>query len=188
MQNITGQNFDNKPKGTSNNIFYFIMCRISLARISQAFKQQFHWKTDSRWLNNPHLLDWVFSERTDRFVKFWLKESLHSSWHWYRYEYAVQRRSIHCHGVAKLKNDPGLCTLTEKALKGYLASKFKSENQHELTKEQIVNIDNEIQEGKEAETILCRYVDFLMSTWNPSFLMMDGQNQKFTHVKNHIFH
>ena len=88
--------------------------------------------------------------------------------HWYRYEYAVQRGSIHCHGVAKLKNDPGLCTLTEKALKGYLASKFKSENQHELTKEQIVNIDNEIQEGKEAETILCRYVDFLMSTWNPS--------------------
>ena len=119
-------------------------------------------------LNNPHLLDWVFSERTDRFVKFWLKESLHSSWHWYRYEYAVQRGSIHCHGVAKLKNEPGLCTLTEKALKGYLASKFKSENQHELTKEQIVNIDNEIQEGKKAETILCRYVDFLMSTWNPS--------------------
>ena len=53
---------------------------------------------------------------------------------------------------------------------GYLASKFKSENQHELTKQQIVNIDNEIQEGKEAETILCRYVDFLMSTWNPSSL------------------
>ena len=41
-----------------------------------------------------------------------------------------------------------------------IASKFKSENQHELTKEQIVNIDNEIQEGKEAETIVCRYVDF----------------------------
>ena len=54
-------------------------------------------------LNNPHLLDWLFSERTDRFVKFWLKESLQSSWHWYRYEYAVQRGSIHCHGVAKLK-------------------------------------------------------------------------------------
>ena len=118
-------------------------------------------------LNNPHLLDWLFSERTDRFVKFWLKESLQSSWHWYRYEYAVQRGSIHCHGVAKLKNDPGLCTLTEKALKGYLASKFKSENQNELTKEQIVKINNEIHEGKEAEAIVCRYVDFLLSTWNP---------------------
>ena len=119
-------------------------------------------------VNNPHVLDWLFSERTDRFVKFWLKESLQSSWHWYRYEYAVQRGSIHCHGVAKLKNDPGLCTLTEKALKGYLASKFQRENQNVLTKEQIMNINNEIHEGKEAEAIVCRYVDFLLSTWNPS--------------------
>ena len=30
----------------------------------------------------------------------------------------------------------------------------------------IVNI-NEIHEGKEAETIVSRYVDFLLSTWNP---------------------
>ena len=119
-------------------------------------------------LNNPHLLDWLFSERTDRFVKFWLKESLQSSWHWYRFEYAVQRGSIHCHGVAKLKNDPGLCTLTEKALNGYIASKYKTANQNELSKEQIMNINNEIHEGKEAAAIVCRYVDFLLSTWNPS--------------------
>lgn len=118
-------------------------------------------------LDNPHLLDWLFSERTDRFVKFWLKESLQSSWHWYRYEYAVQRGSIHCHGVAKLKNDPGLCTLTEKALQGYLASNFKDNNQNMLTKEEILNLDNEIYQGKEAELIVCRYVDFLLSTWNP---------------------
>ena len=78
-------------------------------------------------LDNPHLLDWLFSERTDRFVKYWLKDSLQASWHWYRYEYAVRRGSIHCHGVAKLKNDPGLCSLTEKALKGYLASKYRYE-------------------------------------------------------------
>ena len=49
-------------------------------------------------LENPHILDWFFTERTDRFVKFWLKKSLGASWHWYRYEYAVQRGSIHCHG------------------------------------------------------------------------------------------
>ena len=29
--------------------------------------------------------------------------------------------SIHCHGVAKLKSDPGLCELTQKALEGHLA-------------------------------------------------------------------
>ncbi|CAH3026630.1 unnamed protein product [Porites evermanni] len=78
------------------------MCRISLARVSQLVKKE-----------------------TDRFVKDWLKDSLQASWHWYRYEYGVQRGSIHCHGVAKLKNDPGLCSLTEKALKGYLASKYR---------------------------------------------------------------
>ncbi|CAH3043821.1 unnamed protein product [Pocillopora meandrina] len=41
-------------------------------------------------------------------------------WHWYRFEYQA-RGGIHGHRVAKLENDPGLCTLFEKALKGYLA-------------------------------------------------------------------
>ena len=39
--------------------------------------------------------------------------------------------------------------------------------QNMLSKEQILNIDNEIHEGKEAELIVCRYVDFLLTTWNP---------------------
>ena len=28
--------------------------------------------------------------------------------------------SIHCHGTAKLKSDPGLCSLTQIALKGFI--------------------------------------------------------------------
>ena len=40
-------------------------------------------------LQNPHILHWIFTERTDHFVKFWLKETLESSWHWYRNGYAV---------------------------------------------------------------------------------------------------
>ena len=79
----------------------------------------------SNVLQNPHILDWLFTERTDRFVKYLSIDSLGASWHWYRYEYAVQRGSIHCHGVAKLKNDPGLCVLTELAMKGFLAAKLK---------------------------------------------------------------
>lgn len=31
------------------------------------------------------------------------------------------RKYIHCHGVAKLKSDPGMCDLTDKALTGFLA-------------------------------------------------------------------
>ena len=47
-------------------------------------------------------------------------KSLDAEWHWHRFEYQA-RGSIHCHGVAKLKNDPGLRNLSEKALKGFLA-------------------------------------------------------------------
>ena len=46
-----------------------------------------------------------------------------ASWHWYRFEYAVMRGSIHCHGLAKLKGDPGLVELGQRALTGYLMEK-----------------------------------------------------------------
>ena len=72
-------------------------------------------------INNPHLLDWFFTERTEQFVKHWLKNTLGATWHWFRYEFAVQRGSIHCHGVAKLESDPGLCELSQTALKGHIA-------------------------------------------------------------------
>ena len=62
---------------------------------------------------NPHILTWLFTQRTESFVKWWLYKSLNASWHWYRYEFAVQRGSIHCHGLAKLRDDPGLCELTK---------------------------------------------------------------------------
>ena len=54
--------------------------------------------------------DWFFTQRLENFIK-----------HWDRFKYQA-KGSIHCHGVAKLKNDPGLCNL-EKALKGNLAEK-----------------------------------------------------------------
>lgn len=57
-------------------------------------------------INNPHLLDWVFTERTAQFVKYWLKNTVAAKWYWFRYEYVVQRGSIHCNAVAKLKSDP----------------------------------------------------------------------------------
>ena len=121
----------------------------------------------SNVLQNPHILDWLFTERTDRFVKYWLYDSLGASQHWYRYEYAVQRGSIHCHGVAKLKNDPGLCVLTELAMKGFLAAKLKNEKNETLSKQEVESIDCLIMRGKDAEQLVCQYVDFLLSTWNP---------------------
>lgn len=119
-------------------------------------------------INNPHLLDWLFIERTEAFVKYWLKETLGATWHWFRYEYAVQRGSIHCHGVAKLKSDPNLCELSQKALKGHLAAKSIKENNYEhFETEELLQKQQLIKEGQDAENIVCDYVDFLMCTENP---------------------
>ena len=64
-------------------------------------------------MNNPHILDWFFTERererVELFVKHWLYNILNTQWHWYHFEFAVLREGIHCHGLAKLKDDPGLC-------------------------------------------------------------------------------
>ncbi len=69
-------------------------------------------------INNPHVVDWFFTQRLESFVKHWLYDTLGAKWHWFRYEYQG-RGSIHCHGTAKLNNDPGLCQLTQTALKGF---------------------------------------------------------------------
>ena len=52
--------------------------------------------------------------------------ALDASWHWYRYEWQT-RGSIHAHGCAKLKNDPGLCNLITKAAKGWEAQQKLSD-------------------------------------------------------------
>ena len=82
-----------------------------------------------------------------------------NNWDWYRYEYQA-RGSIHCHGTAKLKNDPGLCELTEIALKGYLAEQNFKLGLKEVNEANIKN-------GKPANMTVCNYVDSLLKNWNP---------------------
>ena len=52
-------------------------------------------------INNPHIVDWFFTQRLEHFIKYWLYDTLDAKWHWYRFEYQG-RGSIHCHGTAKL--------------------------------------------------------------------------------------
>ncbi len=118
-------------------------------------------------INNPHLLDWFFTERTERFVRYWLKESLGASWYWFRYEYALQRGSIHCHGVAKLSDDPNLCELSKQALEGYLASEWLKNNSRNISQQELLKKQCVIDVGQKAENIICDYVDSLTSTNNP---------------------
>lgn len=74
------------------------------------------------YIDNPHLVDWFFTKRLESFLKHWLYDTLDAEWHWYQYEFQARGR-IHCHGAAKLKSDPGLCELTDVALKGFLAER-----------------------------------------------------------------
>ena len=108
-------------------------------------------------INNPHLVDWFFTQRLESFVKHWLYDTLAAQWHWFRYEYQG-RGSIHCHGTAKLNNDPGLCQLTQT---GFLA---QDENDCCDTTE----LDQNIEAGEKAADTACQYVDWLLSTVNPN--------------------
>ena len=114
-------------------------------------------------IDNPHIVDWFFTQRLESFVKHWLYDTLGAKWHWFRYEYQG-RGSIHCHGTTKLNNDPGLCQLTQTALKGFLAQKIKNENNCPDTTE----LDQDIEAGQKAADTVCQYVDWLLSTVNPN--------------------
>ena len=80
-----------------------------------------------------------------------------AKWHWYRFKYQ-SRGSIHCHGVAKLNNDPGLCKLSDTALKGYLAD--VSEDESTSDSATVIN-------GKIASEKICQYYNWILSTCNP---------------------
>ena len=101
-------------------------------------------------IDNLHIVDWFFSQRLESFVKHWLYGTLGAKWHWFRYEYQG-RGSIHCHGTVKLNNDPGLCHVTQIALKGFLAQKIKDENNCTDTTE----VDQDIAAGQKAADTVC---------------------------------
>ena len=48
----------------------------------------------------------------------WLDQVLQTEWKWHRFEWQA-RGSIHAHGRAKLRNDPGLCNLVNTAVQGW---------------------------------------------------------------------
>ena len=114
------------------------------------------------------LLKWVvfylLLVNKNRSLKLWeiSINTLDAKWHWYRYEY-LARGSIHCYGTAKLSNDPGLCDLTKPALKGYIARKFKDENDSGDNTE----LEHVVEAGEKAAETACQYVDWLLSSINP---------------------
>ena len=108
----------------------------------------------------PHIVDKYFTLRFDSFLKHWIKNILEAEWEWHRYEF--QRGRIHGHGVAKLKNAPNLCKLTEVVQAGHII--------REEIKNGVIEADEEseqlMKEADEAEKIVCTYADWLVHTWN----------------------
>ena len=115
----------------------------------------------------PHILDWFFHERTEKFIKHWLYNILGADWHWNRYEFAVLLNGIHTHGLAKLKSDPGLCKLSEKAVEGHKAKLKLHEGIIFNSNDELDKLNALIKEGIKAENEICNYYDYLISCSNP---------------------
>ncbi len=107
----------------------------------------------------PHLTDWYFTAKLKNWVETWLYKVLDAEWHWYRIEYQA-RGSTHAHGCAKLRNDPDICSLVQKAAIGWFAS--------EQTGDVSQSTMSLIQEGEQAKKTVLEYVDWLVTTCNSS--------------------
>jgi hypothetical protein len=94
--------------------------------------------------------------------------------------------SIQYRGMAKLKNDPGLCRLGEIALKGFLAEK-------DNTSTKSSDILHGIERGKIVSQQIANYADSLISTFNPippesklwAKLQTHPHSKKHKHIKDH---
>ena len=87
-----------------------------------------------------------------------------------RYEWQ-SRSSIHAHGAAKFKNDPGLRELTTKVYAGRVAQKQKDETANELL--DIIKINELIKVGQLSETIVIDYTNTLITAMNPRTINQD---------------
>ena len=114
-------------------------------------------------INCPHITDWYFTTKLQDFVQHFLYDSLDAEWHWYRLEYQA-RGSTHAHGCAKLKNDPGICSLMQKAGLGWSVQQDITTKGLEPTQEQ----QKIIQEGQESTAEILLYSDWLVTTCNES--------------------
>ena len=191
MSNITGSNaYWQKrrnelktiinSKGTPTIFFTFSSADMHWPELHSLFSNRSHDCTNEERrqnvIDNPHIIDWFFNQHLQSFIKHWLYGTLGAEWHWYRYEFQA-RGSIHCHGMAKLKNDPGRCELTGVALKGFLAEQILKQGSSEEKQTHL----QDIQKGKMETKTICDYVDSLLSTWNPMLPSQSNWSKSIVH-------
>ena len=117
-------------------------------------------------INNPHLVDWYFGYRLNKFLEIVFDGILECEWRWHRFEWQ-SRTAIHAHGAARFKNDPELIDLTANVYKSRLALKnsigkvFNDQNDIEIFNKII---ENDII----AEDKVTKFTDTLLTAFNNS--------------------
>ena len=114
----------------------------------------------------PHLTDWFFCNKLKDFVNHWLLQVLDAQYYWYRIEYQA-RGSAHAHGCARLKNDPGICSLVRLAAEGWLAEQELDAAEQTSTRSRQ-ELQDKVDEGLQAKQTAIQYIDWLVTTVNPS--------------------
>ena len=114
-------------------------------------------------LDNPHIVDWYFSYRLNEFLKVVFDGILECEWRWHRFEWQ-SRSSIHAHGAAKFKNDPGLIKLTNNV---YLGRKALEKIETVNNEEDKIKLKNIIDIGIQSETTVINYTDTILTAINP---------------------
>ena len=115
-------------------------------------------------IDNPHIVDWYFSYRLNQFLKFFFDDILDCEWRWHRYE-CQSRTTIHAHGKARLKNDPGLIKLAAKVNIGRLSTnKLEKVNLDETGLIEALKV--KIIAGLEAEERIINYTETLITCSN----------------------
>ena len=87
-----------------------------------------------------------------------------AEWHWYKFEFTFMGGSIHCGRLAKLKSDPGLCSLSQVALKGHNTQEKLSTSNLDL--ENYIELERDVHEGKLAENHISNYVHTILTAVN----------------------
>ena len=114
----------------------------------------------------PHLTDWFFCNKLKDFVNHWLLQVLDAQYYWYRNEYQA-RGSAHAHGCARLKNDPGICSLVRLAAEGWLAEQERNAVEQTATR-RSQQLQDKVDEDLRAKQTAIQYIDWLVTTVNPS--------------------
>ena len=116
----------------------------------------------------PHITDFYLITRLEEFNKHWLHHVMDAKWKWLPYQWQGLG-SIHGHGCAKLKHDPGHCDLVKAAAHGWKLQKMLDVEKIEHNYEEMIHdFTPAIEAGVQAQARVVQYAEWLLTTMNDS--------------------